>query len=59
VVTSCPAFGPCRPVWFLAFPEAVPTGIDDDFLHQLARARGASLSQAEVKALQHKLLGRA
>jgi hypothetical protein len=38
--------------------RAVQTGIDDDFLYQLAEARGEPLSQAQVKALQQKLLGR-
>jgi hypothetical protein len=38
--------------------RAVQTGIDDDFLHQLAEARREPLSRAEVKALQQKLLGR-
>ena len=38
--------------------RAVQTGIDDDFLHQLAQGRGEVLSREEVKTLQQKLLGR-
>jgi hypothetical protein len=38
--------------------RAVQTGIDDDFLHQLAEALGEPLSRAAVKVLQQKLLGR-
>jgi hypothetical protein len=38
--------------------RAVQTGIDEDFLYQLAQARGQPLSPAEVKALQKKMLGR-
>jgi hypothetical protein len=37
--------------------RAVPTGIDECFLFQLGRARGAELGSAEVKALQRRLLG--
>jgi hypothetical protein len=39
--------------------RAVQTGIDDDFLHQLARTRGVRLSPAELEAIQQTLLGRA
>ena len=39
--------------------QAAQTGIDDEFLRQIAEARGAQLSEAMVKALQRRLLGRA
>jgi protein-tyrosine phosphatase len=38
--------------------KAVPTGIDDAFLHQMAQVQGTPLSKAELKVLQNKLLGR-
>jgi protein-tyrosine phosphatase len=38
--------------------RAVPTGIDELFLEQLARSLGVELSKAEIKGLQQKLLGR-
>jgi hypothetical protein len=37
--------------------RAVPTGIDEDFLYQLARFHGTELTPADVKALQRLLLG--
>ena len=37
--------------------RAVPTGIDESFLRQLARLHGADLAPAEVRALQRRLLG--
>jgi hypothetical protein len=39
--------------------RAVPTGIDESFLQQLAQRLGARLSASELAALQRKLLGRA
>ncbi len=38
--------------------RAVPTGIDEDFLYQLARHHGPELSAAQVKVLQGRMLGR-
>jgi hypothetical protein len=38
--------------------RAVPTGIDEDFLYQLARHRGTELTAEQVKELQQKMLGR-
>jgi Dual specificity phosphatase, catalytic domain len=38
--------------------RAVQTGIDDDFLVQIAAARGNPLSRSDVRALQQLLLGR-
>jgi hypothetical protein len=39
--------------------RAVQTGIDEDFFYPLARFHSGKLSRTEIKALQHRLLGRA